>query len=30
VRRGKVRMIPVTELQRYLDEHAERVLDDAD
>lgn len=27
VRRGKVRMIPVTELQRWLQENAERVLD---
>jgi hypothetical protein len=28
VRRGKVRMIPVAELQRWLEENAERVLDD--
>lgn len=27
VRRGKVRMIPVTELQRFLDENAERVIE---
>ena len=27
VRRGKVRMIPVTELERWVDANAERVLD---
>lgn len=26
VRRGRVRIVPVTELQRWLDENAERVL----
>jgi hypothetical protein len=29
VRRGKVRLYPVPELERWLDENAERVLDDA-
>jgi excisionase family DNA binding protein len=29
VRRGRVRMIPVAELERWLAENAERVLDDA-
>jgi excisionase family DNA binding protein len=29
VRRGKVRMIPVVELERWLEENAEAVLDDA-
>jgi hypothetical protein len=28
VRRGKLRMIPVPELERWLDENAERVVDD--
>jgi hypothetical protein len=27
-RRGRVRVVSVTELQRWLDEHAERVLED--
>lgn len=30
VRRGKVRMIPVAELERWLADHAERLVDDAE
>lgn len=29
IRRGKLRLVPVSELQRWLDRHAERVLEGA-
>jgi len=29
VRRGKIRLVPVTEIQRWLDENAERVFEGA-